>query len=159
MPRDAQWWQPWAALAGFAFLLHFAWEMLQFPLYAGMSEARHDRATWTCLEATLGDVALALAAYAAAAAVARSARWLRRARGAPLGVYLAAGLGATLIVEWLSVHRWSRWSYGAAMPLVLGVGLAPLVQWVAVPLLTLWLARRHIGVPRDHDHAFEDIDR
>ena len=149
MPENLSWWRPAAALAGFAFLLHFAWEMLQFPLYAGMSEARHDAATWTCLLATVGDVAIALFAYGAASVVARSAQWVLRPRSMPLAVYLGAGLGVTVAVEWVSVHRWGRWSYAGAMPLVLGVGLAPLVQWVAVPLLTLWLTRRHIRVPRD----------
>lgn len=149
MPHGTKRWQPWAALAAFAFLLHFAWEMLQFPLYAGLSAARHDAATWMCLRATVGDVAIALAAYGAASAVARSAQWVLRPRSMPIAVYLGAGLGVTVAVEWVSVHRWERWSYADAMPLVLGVGLAPLVQWVAVPLLTLWLTRRHIGVPRD----------
>ena len=149
MPGNQPWWRPGAAVAGFAFLLHFAWEMLQFPLYVGMSAARHDAATWTCLQATLGDVAIALVAYGAASAAARSAQWVLRPRSTSMAVYLCAGLGVTVAVEWVSVHRWGRWSYAGGMPRVLGVGLAPLVQWVAVPLLTLWLARRHIGVPRD----------
>ena len=120
--------------------------MLQFPLYVGMSAAR----TWTCLMAALGDVA-----------IARGCLWRRLGRGT-LGAVGAAppghvhgrvpgrgARGVIVAVEWVSVHRWRRWSYAGAMLLVLGVGLAPLVQWVAVPLLTLWLARRHIGVPRD----------
>jgi hypothetical protein len=140
-------WQPWAAVAGFAFLLHFAWEMLQFPLYAGMAAARHDAATWTCVRATLGDVLIALLAFAAASVAARSRLWFRRRPGAALAVYLASGLGTTIVVEVLSVSYWRRWAYAPAMPMVLGVGLAPLAQWVVVPLLTVWLVRRHIGVP------------
>ena len=60
MPHGTNGWRPWAPLAGFTVLLHFAWEVPRF-LYAGMSVARHDAATWTGLEATAGDVAMALA--------------------------------------------------------------------------------------------------
>lgn len=141
-------WQPWAAVAGFAFLLHFAWEMLQFPLYTGMAAARHDAATWMCVRATLGDVLIALLAFGAASAVARSRLWLARRQGAALAMYLAFGVGTTIAVEVLSVSYWGRWAYAPAMPVVLGVGLAPLAQWVVVPLLTVWLVRRHIEVPQ-----------
>ncbi len=58
-------WQPWAAIGGFALLLHF-------PLY------------------------------------------------------LASGLAITAGLEWLNV-------------------LAPSLQWIVIPTLTLWLARRHLG--------------
>ncbi|MBA3443575.1 MAG: hypothetical protein H0T58_01795 [Gemmatimonadales bacterium] len=59
-------WQPWAAIGGFALLLHF-------PLY------------------------------------------------------LASGLAITAGLEWLNVR------------------LAPSLQWIVIPILTLWLARRHLG--------------
>ncbi len=56
------------------------------------------------------------------------------------------GLAVTVAPEWLNVHVWRRWAYGEDMPVVLGVGLTPLLLWVIVPLLTLWLARRHLGL-------------
>src|SRR5687768_2354439 len=34
-------WQPWVALAGFAFLVHFVWEMWQAPFYRTMLQADH----------------------------------------------------------------------------------------------------------------------
>jgi len=54
---------PEPVLAFFAFLLHFAWELVQVPLFANMATAAHADATLVCFKATLGDVAMALVAY------------------------------------------------------------------------------------------------
>lgn len=85
----------------------------------------------------------------AASPAARTPPWELRPPSIPPAVYLDAGLGVPVAVEWVRVRRRERWSYSGTMPLLLGVSLSPLVRWAAVPLLTLWLTRRHIGVPRD----------
>jgi len=41
-----------------------------------------------------------------------------------------------------------------SLPFVLGIGIAPLVQWLVLPLLTLWLARRHLGAATPHNLSF-----
>jgi hypothetical protein len=138
-------WQAWAAAAGFAFLLHFAWEMLQFPLYTGMAEAPHGPATWTCLQATLGDVALSLAALGATAIAARGNLWRGPLRPGHLALYIASGLALSLALEYASVHLWRRWQYGPGTPAFLGIGLPPLLQWTLLPPLVLWLVRRHVA--------------
>ena len=51
----------------------------------------------------------------------------------------------TASVEYLSVHVLGRWAYRPGAPTVLGLGLTPLLQWILLPPLTLWLARRHLG--------------
>ncbi len=55
-----------------SFLLHFAWEILQVPLFARMPVVSHWLTTVVCLKATHGDVTL---------------QCLRRAGGAPLQTY------------------------------------------------------------------------
>jgi hypothetical protein len=32
------------------------------------------------------------------------------------------------------------------MPVLAGIGLAPLLQWLVIPPCVLWLAARHLGV-------------
>jgi hypothetical protein len=110
--------QPWLAVAGFAPLLHFAWEMLQAPLYAGMAMSAH----WT--------------------AVLECGRATRRAWAA----YLATGLGLTLLIEAASVYWLGRWAYAPEMPKILGMGAMPLMQWLLLPPIVLWLAARHLCV-------------
>ena len=63
--------------------------------------------------------------------------------------YLADGLrnlmirDATLPGEWLNVVVRQTWAYTEMMPQVpvLGTGLSPLLQWLLLPSLALWLAR------------------
>lgn len=139
-------WQPWAAIAGFALLLHFAWEMMQVPLYEGMATDEHWPAVLRCTQAAVGDVVIAMGAYAGAAMLARDRLWLRTPRAAPLLAYLIIGLLVTVVLEWLNVYQWARWSYSPGMVTVFGVGLSPLLQWTLLPQLTLWLTRRHLRV-------------
>lgn len=137
-------WQPWAVLGLFAFLLHFTWEMLQVPFFRGMEDAAHWRATVTCLRTAGGDVVITLLAYAAV--TWRTDRgWLLGQSPGPRFAFVGSALGIATVLELLSVHVWERWTYAPEMPVLLGVGLAPLLQWLLLPPLILWLARRHIG--------------
>lgn len=139
---DGYWWALLPAFALFSFLLHFVWEMLQIPLYAGMAEARHLDATLLCLQATFGDVVIALCAYIVVAASARAWHW--RPTSARMATYLIVGLVITVVMEMLNVHVWKRWSFGPAMPMVFGMSVSPLLQWIIIPPLALWLTRRHV---------------
>ena len=137
-------WQPWAALALFAFLLNFTWELLQVPFYRGMEDAPHWEATLFCLRATGGDVLIAGSAYGAVAL--RSGRlWLATPKLRRVTAFLAAGLLITVVLELVSVHALGRWAYADGVPVVLGVGLPPLLQWTVLPPAFLWLTRRHLG--------------
>lgn len=143
--RAVPWWQPWAALALFAFLLHFAWEMLQAPAYRAMPDARHWDAVQICLLATVGDVVLTLVAYAVIVAATRRRWWLGTPTAGAIAGFVGAGLVITVVVEWLSVYLWHRWAYAPGTPTLFGVGITPLLQWLLLPPLTLWLARQHLG--------------
>jgi hypothetical protein len=142
-------WQPWAAIGGFALLLHFAWEMIQVPMYEGMAARAHWPAVLWCTQAAAGDSVISMGAYAGAAVRERNRFWLRSPRPASLLVFLGIGLLITVVLEWLNVHQWARWSYSARMVRVLGIGLSPVLQWTLLPPLTLWLARRHLAVAPD----------
>lgn len=67
----------------FAFLLNFPWEILQGPLYAGMTTAPHWQASLVCVWATLGDAALTTAAYWVVALGSGGRNWI--ASPAPSG--------------------------------------------------------------------------
>lgn len=138
--------QPWAAIVGFAFLLHFVWEMWQAPMYRTMVQASHVEAVRVCTFATLGDALIQLVAFAGAALAAGSRPWLARpSRRRPMLVYLTVGLLVTVVLEWINVYVLRRWTYADHMPLVFGIGLAPVLQWIVVPPIVLWLAARHLG--------------
>ncbi len=154
-------WQPWAALAGFAFLLHFVWEMLQVPFYAGMVDAIHGSAVRMCTIATVGDAVITLLAYGVVAVATRSRSWLGDLTVKRLAGLVALGIGMSLVAELLNIHVFQRWQYVAGVPLLAGMGLNVWLQWLLLPPLTLWLARRHLGLassrsPKGPEHRAPD---
>ena len=131
-------------VAGFAFLVHFPWEFFQAPLFVGMAEAPHWQSTLFCGRATLGDAAITLVAYGVVATFTKRVDWLLWVRRRDLAVFIRAGLMLTASIELVSVYALDRWAYDDSMPLVAGIGLVPLLQWLVLPPLGLWLAQRHL---------------
>lgn len=141
---------PEANIALFGVLLNFPWEMWQAPLYAGMAEASHLTALVRCSVAAIGDAAILVAAFWIASASARSRFWFRRLRSRALVLFVGAGLAISLLIEWIATSTtlpgWS-WRYSGAMPIIplIGAGLAPLAQWIVIPLMTIWFVRRQLS--------------
>lgn len=137
---------PEFAIAGFGFLLHFLWEMLQVPWFAGMLEASHGSVVWLCVQATVGDVVILIISFWLASACVRYRSWLLKGERRPAGVLVAVGLAFTIAFEWFATGPLERWSYAETMPVVpgIGVGLTPILQWILLPPLVLWLARHHM---------------
>lgn len=130
----------------FSFLLHFVWEFLQVPTYEGMAEMAHWQAVKMCTSATIGDVGFALTAFWTTSLMARSRHWIAAPTNCQRLVFLGVGIGLTVGFEYYYTNISLRWTYSDFMPLVppFGTGLSPLIQWIVVPLLTLWLSRRMI---------------
>lgn len=139
---------PEATVAIFALLLNFPWEILQAPLYAGMSSSPHATVTKACLQATVGDMVIMLMAHGAVAISSRNRRWTLSANRAQFILFIAFGLSITLLVEWLATRGYwlASWSYSPTMPLLpgTGIGLSPVLQWLILPPLTVWFARRQL---------------
>lgn len=136
-------------VALFGALLNFPWEMWQAPLYEGMAEASHLSAVTRCSWATLGDAVILVLAFAAVSMRAHSRNWVLQPTRMQAAMFVAAGLAVTLVLELIATRLdlpiWT-WRYAAAMPVLplLGVGVAPLAQWLVVPLATLWCVGRHL---------------
>ena len=141
--RLATRWHPWTTLAGFALIVHFAWEMAQMPLYR-MDEPSGWRMVGGCTQATLGDDITTLLAYATAAVWTRRRLWLLAPRARELTMFISVGIAMTVGLEWWYVSVLHSWAYSADMPSAAGIGLSPIAQWIVLPPLILWLARRHL---------------
>lgn len=133
-------------MAIFTFLLNFVWESAQVPLFAEMPLTPHWLSVQICARATVGDVAIALAAFSIVAAMARSRAWILAATPRQLTAFVAVGVVVTVVMEWLATHWLGRWTYAETMPIVPGleVGLAPLLQWLVIPPLVVWFVRRQL---------------
>jgi hypothetical protein len=82
-----------------------------------------------------GDVLIATALFLFTAALLRDFAWPARRPWLGGTIVLVAGLIYTGFSEWYNVYQTQAWSYAEAMPLVFGIGLAPLLQWIAVSAL------------------------
>lgn len=132
-PRD------WARFAGVLTALHLAWEFAQASLFTRFHEQPLASTLLTCAVATVGDVLLSLGGVAAVGIVVHDLGWPFRARRiVRASVWVALGLFATFGLEILAV-RIGAWDYTKAMLQFLGVGLAPLFQWIFVPSASLGL--------------------
>ena len=127
-----------------SFPMHFTWEFLQAPLFSGMAQATHIDGILTCLQATLGDMVIALVAYWAAAVLVGTRHWVCRSDHRAFVLFIGTGLAITIGMEFLSTEILHRWTYAAAMPRVpvIGTGLGPMLQWILIPALVRWYLRR-----------------
>ena len=59
-----------------------------------------------------------------------------------MAVLAATGVAYTAWSEFFNVHLVGEWGYAPGMPLLFGIGLTPLLQWVILPPLLVWWSRR-----------------
>lgn len=136
-------------VALFSFVFHFVWELLQVPTYAGMAQLDHWTGVLVCTQASLGDVGFALIAFWITAGIARSRRWIVKPTLYQVLIFVGIGVALTIGFESFYTRVTFRWTYSELMPIVppFGVGLSPLVQWIVVPLLVLFVVGRQIRPP------------
>lgn len=142
-------------IALFSFLLHFVWEFVQAPTYAGMIEMNHWDGIKLCMSATFGDVGFALTAFLLTSLAARSRKWYDTPTAGQYLLYLGVGIALTVGFEHYYTQISLRWTYSELMPLVppLGTGLSPLLQWLIIPLIALWLTRTQIAGIKSRETA------
>ena len=131
-------------VALFAVLLNLPWELAQVPLFIGMPTAEHWSALKVCGRATAGDAVIALVGFWAVAATARTREWIIRPTVLQVSGFVAVGVTITIVMEWLAVRVLDRWTYAQTMPTILGIGAAPLAQWIGLPPLIVWFVRRQL---------------
>ncbi|PWG64517.1 hypothetical protein DEM34_04095 [Spiribacter halobius] len=134
-------------VALFAFLLNYPWEFLQVPFFRDMPTANHWDAIVFCTRAAGGDALIALAGFWIVALVWKTRGWILRPRFAHVAVFVLVGVLTTVAFEWHATVVAERWTYASNMPVipVIGTGLSPVLQWVVLPPLVVWLVKRQIG--------------
>ena len=98
----------WSTLA---FGLNLTWEVAHVRLYAIWASAQEPRGTsiaWALLHCTLGDVLIALAMFALAGVVLRSAEWPALRPWAGGTIFVIGATAFTAWSEWYNVYRASN---------------------------------------------------
>ncbi len=119
------------------------------PWYAGMAAQSHLAGLIICGKASLGDAMIATIAYVGVSLTFKNRFWVARDGIGRRLTFIGIGLAITTLLEWLATSVLDRWQYGADMWVVpvVGIGLAPALQWVIVPTVQLLLLR-HIWAYR-----------
>ncbi len=132
----------WAALSG---ALNLAWEIGQLPLYRIYEDGDFRMIVYAVAHCTLGDVLIALGFYGVAVLATRNSRWPMERPVLGGAIVVLTGTLYTAFSEWLNVSVRGSWEYAEGMPTVLGIGLSPLLQWLVVPMLSVFFIRRAHG--------------
>ena len=48
-------------------------------------------------------------------------------------IVVIGAMAFTAWSEWYNVYRAGNWGYTASMPMIFGIGLSPLLQWLILP--------------------------
>jgi len=118
---------------------HLAWETVHLPLYALWATATLGEKAFAVLHCTGGDLLIALSALILALVLVGDRAWRATGLRRVAALTIIFGLAYTIFSEWLNTVVRGAWAYSDLMPIArlagLEVGLSPLLQWVAVPLL------------------------
>ncbi|HWA38281.1 MAG TPA: hypothetical protein VG873_10490 [Burkholderiales bacterium] len=127
------------------FALNLAWEAVHVRLYTLWTEATARYITFSVVHCTFGDLLIGLSALLLALIAGRErgpSCW-RLARIGLLSTLFGAGY--TVWSEWMNVTILRSWMYADSMPRVpigdFQLGLTPLLQWLLLPTLALYMAR------------------
>lgn len=131
----------WSALA---FALNLTWEIAHVRLYTLWASADSVSVAWALFHCTLGDVVIALAMFALVVVMLGDKNWPVSRPWAGGAMIVAGALAYTAWSEWYNVYRAGNWSYTTSMPLVFGIGLSPLLQWLVLPPVMV-VAYRTLG--------------
>ena len=120
----------WSALA---FVLNFTWEIAHVRLYTIWATADATGIAWALFHCTLGDVLIALAMFALASIVLWRTDWPASHPWTGGTIVVIGAVAFTTWSEWYNVYRAGNWSYAVSMPMIFGIGLSPLLQWLTIP--------------------------
>lgn len=124
-----------------AFLLNFAWELIQMPLYQGSSYSISFIGFYAL--ASVADAIMVLLLYFGFALILKNMFWIEFLNTQQIiVVILTGGIGAVLSeMRHLSL---GSWVYDDSMPIIpyVNVGISPVLQFMILPLLTYFLSFR-----------------
>jgi hypothetical protein len=127
-----------------ALVANLLWEVAQLPFYTIWETGTLREISFAILHCTVGDVIIAAGALLLALLIAGSEAWPQGDHAAVSIAIVVFGAGYTVFSEWLNVSVRGTWAYTSAMPVVppFGTGLTPLLQWLIVPPLGIFLTTR-----------------
>lgn len=122
-----------------AFLLNFAWEVIQMPLYKDAAfDVQHIA---FCALASVADAIMVLLIYFGFALIYREPLWVQNLSLARISLLMFVGAIGAIVAEMRHLSA-GNWAYDKSMPILRGVdvGLSPVLQFMLLPALIYWLS-------------------
>ncbi len=126
-------------IIAFSFLLNFAWEMLQTPLYEGMKP--NMQSAMFCGLASLADTLMVLLLYYAFAFFYKEFFWTQHLTLQRILILVGVGATGAILVEIFHLSAGS-WKYSRIMPIIptVNVGVSPVLQFMILPAVIYLLS-------------------
>jgi hypothetical protein len=122
-----------------AFILNFAWEIIQGPLYIGFNYSIFHIAF--CGLASAADAIMVLLIYFVLIIIYKDLLWIKHINiQRILILILIGGVGAILAeIRYLSI---GNWAYAPSMPILpfVNAGLSPVIQFMLLPGLIFYIS-------------------
>jgi hypothetical protein len=97
---------------------------------------------WYRVHCTLGDLAILISSMGMSSLLLRRTRWILNPTWKELFPVVTISAVYTALSEYFNVRVFERWAYSELMPSAAGIGLVPIIQWLLLPGIVLWLATR-----------------
>ena len=126
-------------IAVLAFLLNFAWELVQLPLYKGAAyDIQHIA---FCALASVADVLMVLLLYLCFALINKKTFWMQHIGFRQVFILMIIG-GIGAIIAEIAHTAAGNWAYADAMPMlpIVNAGLSPFLQFLLLPVLIYYLS-------------------
>lgn len=127
---------------------NLAWEIIHLPLYTISTKGSPGEQAFAVGHCTGGDLLIAVGSLFASLLLCGAREWPNQGYVRVAVLTLLLGLAYTGFSEWLNVSVRKSWAYSEWMPVIPvagGIGTSPLLQWIVVPTLAFWIARRKFG--------------
>jgi len=128
-----------------AFSINLVWEVSHSVLYDWNKAPLHNDAYFyisRILYSTFGDLLFLTMIFVAVSLKNKNLSWIENPRKEDYLKVAALGFLISFLVE-KRAETLHLWSYNSNMPLILGIGITPLIQLALTGIFVLWLMQRN----------------
>jgi len=129
----------------FSFLIFGMWEWLQTPFFLDITD-KINYIVWYRFHCTIGDIMILGASMVIWSFIRNNHLWFFAPGKKDYLVVTLMGISYTAYSEILNVVVRKSWAYSDLMPMIPGthIGLIPVIQWILLPSLILYVCARFI---------------
>lgn len=129
----------------FSYVLNATWEWTQSPFFVDTTSSLN-LIVWYRIHCSLGDTIVLLVSFSLLSLYRKGLGWICHPKMRDYFVLCLLGVSYTFFSEYVNVYIKHSWSYSEYMPLMplIPVGIIPLVQWVILPPVIVFITKRQI---------------